>query len=105
QAGFRIPPVLLGPGVVAMMAANSRTPEERLGDLDAQVGANRVGVARLAALAGEPFEEVVDYGERRMRAALASLPRGFWTFEDVIDSSGPPPEQQRPARVVVKVRV
>ena len=44
------------------------------------MGANRVGVARLAALAGrEPdFDEVVDYGERRMRAALAALPDGTW---------------------------
>src|SRR3989440_268429 len=105
QEGFRIPPVLLGPAVVAMLAANSRTPEERLGDLDAQVGANRVGVARLAALAGQPFHEVVAYGERRMRAALSSLPRGSWTFEDVIDSSGPRPDQQQPVRIVVTVRV
>ncbi len=52
------------------------TPDERAGDLDAQVGANRVGVARLAALAGEPFDEVLDYGERRMRAVLARLPDG-----------------------------
>ena len=105
QEGFRIPPVLLTPGVVAMLAANSRTPEERRGDLDAQVGANRVGVARLAALGGQPFQEVVDYGERRMRAALASLPDGEWTFSDVMDSTGPRPEQQRPARIVLTVRV
>jgi N-methylhydantoinase B/oxoprolinase/acetone carboxylase alpha subunit len=88
-----------------MIASNSRTPEERLGDLDAQAGANRVGVARLAALAGAPFHEVVEYGERRMRAALASLPDGRWSFEDVMDSTGPRPEQQRPARIVLTVCV
>jgi N-methylhydantoinase B/oxoprolinase/acetone carboxylase alpha subunit len=105
QEGLRIPPVLLGPAVAATLAANSRTPEERLGDLDAQAGANRVGAARLAALAGAPFHEVVDYGERRMRAALAALPDGTWSFEDVMDSTGPRPEQQRPATIAVTVRV
>jgi N-methylhydantoinase B/oxoprolinase/acetone carboxylase alpha subunit len=54
QEGFRIPPVLLGPGVVAMLAANSRTPEERMGDIDAQVGANRVGAARSCRFSSLP---------------------------------------------------
>ena len=78
QEGLRIPPVLLTAEVAALLEANSRTPAERRGDLDAQVGANRVGVERLAALAAGQgdFDEVVDYGERRMRAALAELPDG-----------------------------
>jgi N-methylhydantoinase B/oxoprolinase/acetone carboxylase alpha subunit len=105
QEGLRIPPVLLGPAVVAMLTANSRTPDERRGDLDAQVGANRVGAARLAALAGSPFDEVIAYGERRMRAALSVLPDGSWTFEDVLDSTGPRDDQQRPARIVVTLIV
>jgi N-methylhydantoinase B/oxoprolinase/acetone carboxylase alpha subunit len=94
QEGLRIPPVLLGPAVEAILLANSRTPDERRGDLDAQAGANAVGVARLAALAsgGIEFDEVVAYGERRMRAALAAMPDGRWTFADVLDSS--------PARIV-----
>ena len=40
-----------------------------------------------------------------MRAALAALPDGTWTFEDVIDSCGPAPDQQRPARIVVTLTV
>ncbi|HEX2040491.1 MAG TPA: hydantoinase B/oxoprolinase family protein [Acidimicrobiales bacterium] len=95
QEGLRIPPVRLGPEVVAMLLANSRTPDERRGDLDAQVGANVVGVRRLAELAEAPLAEVCDYGERRMRAALAALPDGEWRFEDVLDS---PP-------AVIRVRV
>ncbi|MBW3668093.1 MAG: hydantoinase B/oxoprolinase family protein [Actinobacteria bacterium] len=86
QEGLRIPPVRLMPAIVAVLVANSRTPEERRGDLAAQVGANVVGVQRLAELAGEPFEEVCSYGERRMRAALAAFPDGEWAFEDVLDS-------------------
>ena len=75
QEGLRIPPVLLTPEVEAILFANSRTGAERRGDLDAQRGANQVGVARLAALAGAPLDEVVAYGERRMRAALAGAAR------------------------------
>jgi N-methylhydantoinase B len=106
QEGLRLPPVLLTDEVVAVLLANSRTPEERRGDLDAQAGANRVGVERLAAVgAGAPLDEVTGYGERRMRAALGAVPDGTWSFEDVLDSSGPHPEQQRPARIVVTVSV
>jgi N-methylhydantoinase B/oxoprolinase/acetone carboxylase alpha subunit len=105
QEGLRIPPVLLTDEVRSLLMANSRTPDERRGDLDAQEGANRVGVERLAAFAGAPLEEIVDYGERRMRAALADVPDGSWTFEDVLDSTGPRPEQQRAARVAVRLTV
>ncbi|MFP5256330.1 MAG: hydantoinase B/oxoprolinase family protein [Acidimicrobiia bacterium] len=105
QEGLRIPPTRWSPELRTLVLAASRTPEERAGDLDAQVGANRVGAERLAALAGEPFDEVIAYGERRMRAALADLPDGTWTFEDVLDSTGAAPDQQRPARIVVAVTV
>ncbi len=106
QEGLRLPPVLLTDEVVAVLLANSRTPDERRGDLDAQVGANVVGAERLAVLAADaPLDEVTAYGERRMRAALAAVPDGTWSFEDVLDSCGPRPEQQRPARVAVRVTV
>jgi N-methylhydantoinase B/oxoprolinase/acetone carboxylase alpha subunit len=107
QEGLRIPPVRLGPAVIALVAANSRTPGERLGDLAAQVGANVVGAERLAAvLAGDPpLEEVLAYGERRMRAALAALPDGRWRFADVLDSSGPEPGQRAPTPVVCTVEI
>ena len=52
QEGLRIPPLRLTEEVRAMLLANTRTPWERRGDLDAQVGANRVGAARLAELLG-----------------------------------------------------
>ncbi len=107
QEGLRIPPVLLTAAVEDILCANSRTPDERRGDLDAQRGANVVGVARLAALAatGAPFDEVTAYGERRMRAALAAVPNGRWTFDDVVDSCGPSPDQQRPARIALTLTV
>ena len=103
EEGLRIPPVRFTDDIVAIICANSRTPVERRGDLDAQMGANRCGVARLAELAGAPLSEVTDYGERRMRAALAGLPDGTWRFEDVMDSVGPRPSQQEPVRIAVEI--
>jgi N-methylhydantoinase B/oxoprolinase/acetone carboxylase alpha subunit len=105
QEGLRIPPTLLDDGVRRLLLANSRTPGERVGDLAAQEGANLVGVERLATLADAPLAEVVDYGERRMRAALADLPDGTWRATDVLDSTGAAPDQQRPARIAVGVTV
>ena len=107
QEGLRIPPMALSSSVVAMLCANSRTPAERRGDLDAQVGANRVGVSRLAELVGRGavFDPVLDYGEKRVRAALSAVADGSWSFEDVLDSSGPRDWQQRPVRVAVRVTV
>jgi 5-oxoprolinase (ATP-hydrolysing) len=90
QEGLRIPPSLLTDGIVGLVLANSRTPEERRGDLDAQAGANAVGVAGLAEVmaSGADVDQVVAYGERRMRAALAALPDGRWTFVDVLHPPG-----------------
>lgn len=89
QEGLRIPPVLLNDDVVRLLCANSRTPQERIGDLEAQVGANTVGIERLAAFSGQPVEEVIAYGERRMRAAIAEMPDGSGRFDDVLDSDPP----------------
>jgi N-methylhydantoinase B/oxoprolinase/acetone carboxylase alpha subunit len=106
--GLRLPPVRLTAEVRTLVLANSRTPDERAGDLDAQVGANRVGAARLAELVEStdaPLGEVLDYGERRMRAVLAELPDGTWRFTDVLDSFGPRAEQQIASMIAVAVNV
>jgi N-methylhydantoinase B/oxoprolinase/acetone carboxylase alpha subunit len=111
QEGFRIPPVRLTADVTALLCANSRTPVERRGDLDAQVGANVVGVTRFAELVaaagprGLPLEEVASYGERRMRAEIAAFPDGTWEFADVLDSTGSRSEQRHPARIVVRLTI
>jgi N-methylhydantoinase B len=102
QEGIRIPPVLLmrrgqmDRGVLSILLANVRTPEEREGDLAAQIGACRVGEARihevvakyglekLNQLAGE----LVAYSERLMRAELRSMPAGTFSAEDFLDDDG-----------------
>jgi N-methylhydantoinase B/oxoprolinase/acetone carboxylase alpha subunit len=105
QEGLRVPPLRFDETMRRLFEANSRTPQERAGDLDAQAGANAIGVARFAEMAAAPLAEVVDYGERRMRAALAALPDGTWRCEDVVDSTGAAPEQQRPSWVVMTVTI
>ncbi len=102
QEGLRIPPVRLwrsgreDPEVVALLLANSRTPHERLGDLRAQAGANELGARRLIELADrlgegllrEAMERTKDHAERSMRAAIARIPDGRYTFQDYLDSDG-----------------
>lgn len=68
----------------------SRTPWERRGDLDAQMGANAVATRRLVewidAEGLDQFDAVsealLDYGERRMVSALSELPDGTYGFTD-----------------------
>jgi N-methylhydantoinase B/oxoprolinase/acetone carboxylase alpha subunit len=104
QEGLRLPPVLLTDEVRTVLFANSRTPVERAGDLDAQVGANAVGALRLASIieSGAPCGEVLEYAERRMRAALRDMPDGTWSATDVLDSTGP---EQPPATIEVRVTI
>ena len=107
EEGLRLPPVRLTSDVRDVFLAASRTPEERAGDLDAQAGANRVMADRLQELVAEgwPTDEVLAYGERRMRAALADLPDGTWSFADVLDSTGAGAAQRSQATIRVAVAV
>jgi N-methylhydantoinase B/oxoprolinase/acetone carboxylase alpha subunit len=110
EEGLRVPPLVLTPEVADTIVSSSRTPDERRGDLDAQRGANVVGAARLGEVvralgALDELGEILDYGERRMRAAIGELRVGVYRFEDVLDSAGPRPEQQTPTPVVVTLRV
>lgn len=102
QEGLVIPPVrLVRAGAIeadllALVLANTRTPLEREADLRAMIGANRVGGARLGALAGRrgagrlarEAEALLDYSERRMVAVLAALPDGESAATDLLDDDG-----------------
>lgn len=97
--GVRIPPVLIADSdgvrddVVRLIAANSRTPAERLGDLRAQFAANHVGAIRLRELAdrlgGRRLREamigVCDYSDRRVRAAVRKIPDGRYQHEEMLE--------------------
>jgi N-methylhydantoinase B len=102
QEGFRIPPVLLfRSGEVVretkeLFLANTRVPEERLGDLDAQVAALRAGAARIRELADRhgkaqltrAMRELQDYSARLITAFIAELPKGKWNAHDILDGDG-----------------
>lgn len=101
QEGLRIPPVRLyragelQKDVLDLILLNCQVPRERLSDLRAQMAANRVGVQRFQALCAKYGTAVVmaagaallDYAERKMRAGIAAIPDGTWTFEDVFEST------------------
>ncbi len=106
QEGLIIPPVRLYrsgdlvPETLELILRNVRTPDERRGDLDAQVAAQRIGAQRMAALAARmgrsAFDRtaaaLLDYGERIARAAIAKLPDGTYPFADALDEDGHSPE-------------
>ena len=87
---------MLNKDVDAIIFANVRTPDERRGDLGAQIAANRRATERLGALADKygvdvlvsTMAEVLDYSEKMMRTLLARLPDGKSTFEDFCDGDG-----------------
>src|SRR5262249_39522025 len=74
-------------------AEQMRNPEQRLADLRAQRAANLTGGRRLRELAERRGEtllrtatgEILDYAERRTRAALREMPDGEGTAEDALE--------------------
>ena len=116
QEGIVIPPVKLVEGEAVVRGvwetflANVRTPEERAGDLRAQIAANRRGVERLRELARrhgpgrlrEAMEALLAYAERMTRSLLSDLPDGTYRFTDRMDDDG---FSEEPAEIVVAVTV
>jgi len=116
QEGLRIPPVLLVRAgitqrdVLNMVLANVRTPEEREGDLGAQIASCNTGARRLGELCERygiacvqrAANELQQYAEQMTRALLVTLPAGEYEAEDFLDSDG---ITDRPVRVAVKIRV
>ncbi len=116
QEGLILPPVRLVrrgrivPDVLRILLANVRTPAEREGDLAAQIGANRVGDARLRRLVARHGRRRIlgyaaslqAYTARMVRAAIRSIPDGTYAFEDVLDDDG---FTERPIRIVATIRV
>jgi len=116
QEGVRIPPVkLMNAGemnhdVRAMLLNNVRTPEERKGDLGAQLAACHTGAERLreicarygAARAKRAAADLLAYAEELMRAFLEQVPSGEYRAEDFLDNDG---ISERPVRIAVSIKV
>ena len=79
-----------------ILAANIRVPRETLGDLNAQLAANRTGARRLERMFAkygvetvlDCMEELLDYTERRTRDAVSRLTPGDYVGEDILDDDG-----------------
>jgi N-methylhydantoinase B/oxoprolinase/acetone carboxylase alpha subunit len=114
QEGLIIPPVKLvrcgevESDILALILANVRTPEEREGDLTAQIAANRVGENRLTQIVRRNGLATViryaaaaqDYSERVMRKLIDSVPDGEYSYEDSLDDDG-----FNPGRVRIRVSI
>ena len=102
QEGVRFPPVkLIAAGrfnadLLAILSANSRTPQSNYGDLNGQLNALDLGETRLNALLDDygettvhaAFAALTDRSETIMRASIAALPDGTVSFEDYLDNDG-----------------
>jgi N-methylhydantoinase B len=94
EEGVILPPQLLTDEVLEGFVRATRQPEERRGDLRAQLAAHRLAERRLAELCARrgceqvaaAMEELYAYSERMVRAALARLPDGRGEAEDLVEA-------------------
>src|SRR6202142_1054803 len=116
QEGLRIPPVRIMragkivPDVLALLLNNVRTPEEREGDLGAQIAACQTGAQHLNELCPlyglgrtqKAAADLLDYSEDLMRVFLATVPSGKYHAEDFLDDDG---VEAKPVRIAVSILV
>ena len=116
QEGLRIPPVKIMRGgklvadVLALLLSNVRTPEEREGDLGAQIASCQTGAQRLQDICVRYGSERVKraaadlliYSEAMMRAFLRTIPPGVYRAEDFLDDDG---VENKPVRLAVKIEI
>ncbi len=109
--GVVIPPTIATEAELERLAGQMRSPRQRLADLRAQQAANRIGERRLAELAERHgaelmragMEEILAYSERRTRAALAALPDGTYSAEDVLEDDSANGERDVVLRVAATI--
>jgi N-methylhydantoinase B len=102
QEGLRLPVVKLfrrgelQEDLLNVILLNVRVPHERRGDYFAQVAACRLGERRLQEIFATygtktmiaAFDDIVERTSKRMRAAVATIPQGAYSFSDVMDDDG-----------------
>jgi N-methylhydantoinase B len=99
QEGVRIPPIKiveegrLNRAAMALLLNNMRLPDDRRGDFNASLGACRIAESRIRRLLAKYGRKTVldcitlnlDRSERRLRARIATLPRGEYVYEDYLE--------------------
>ena len=117
QEGLIIPPIKLArrgrlnAEVVELLCRNSRTPDDRRGDLAAQLAACRVGERRLRDIVArygweetrQHMDGLLDYSERLTRAAIRAMPDGEFSFVDYLEGDGFS-DEPLPIQASVRVR-
>jgi N-methylhydantoinase B len=102
QEGFIIPPIKLWQAgqpnqiVLDLFLRNVRTPNERKGDLAAQVASNHTAIRSMQELVNRwtlPLVEahcaaLIAYAERIARATIEAIPDGCYHFTDAMDNDG-----------------
>jgi len=95
EEGVVIPPTRLDDAALEALVAQMRNPDERRGDLRAQLAAQRLGARRIAELCARrgrdevaaAMAELVAYSERRVRAGIAALPDGRWQATERLETA------------------
>src|SRR5881296_210067 len=114
QEGLRIPPVpvvragKMDRDVLALLLNNVRTPDEREGDLGAQIAACHTGAERLREVCAryglqrthQAARELLDYSEEMMREFLKRVPPGSYRAEDFLDNDG---ISEKPVKLAVAI--
>ena len=102
QEGLIIPPIKLmsrgqvNQAVLDLLLANVRTPQERQGDLYAQVAANQRGIRRMQEMVSRYgaldvsnyMQGLLDYTERMVQELIRAMPNGVYRFTDALDDDG-----------------
>ena len=102
QEGIIIPPIKLiaagqrNDAVFALIVRNSRTSDERSGDLAAQLACHQIAAARVSELVTKMgvavltagFDALITYGEQRMRQLIQSIPDGKYCATEYLDDDG-----------------
>ena len=94
EEGVILPPQLLTDEVLERFVRATRQPEERRGDLRAQLAAHHLAEQRLEELCARrghdrvaaAMDELFAYSERIVRAAIAELPDGRGAAQDVVEA-------------------
>jgi N-methylhydantoinase B len=94
EEGVVISPTRLDDEVITALVAQMRNPEERRGDLRAQLAAHRLAEQRVAELCARrgrdrvvaAMDELYAYSERSMRAGISALPDGRYEAHDVLEA-------------------
>lgn len=101
----------LGDGLLEQfIRINVRPPDQVMGDIYAQLAANRTGARRFVELLERFGEETVldaaaelqNYSERLAREAVRIIPDGIYHGEDFVDDNG---HTDEPLRVAVRITI